>query len=148
MPYLEPRSESYWLPARQSLSDGGSWSVKFLSSLIYLMISDCEPLASFCKDFPIKSTIVLALSSSMQGMMVVGSGSQFYWKSPYNARSRISWSVREGRSGTLEMEKLANNRRMRNLLIKFINRLYIVPHKLLRSHINANGLDELLNTSI
>jgi len=41
-----------------------------------------DPFAAFSRTVPIKSTIFLAVASSMQGTIVVGSGSLFCSKSP------------------------------------------------------------------
>jgi len=47
--------------------------------------SETDPLAAFSRISPMKTTILWAVASSMQGTMVVGSGSLFYSKSPLSA---------------------------------------------------------------
>ena len=130
MPYLSPRASNSLLPSRQSLTDCGIVSPNFLIKSTRLIKSVTDPLAAFSRTVPMKPTIFLAVSSSMHGTIVVGSGSLFYSKSPFNPCWRISLLVKHI-VDTNKMAKIANildiNNRLYILLI-YIN-LYIKPIK-------------------
>jgi len=59
------------------------------------MRSLTEPLAAFAKAEPIKSTIFLAVASSMHGIIVVGWGSLFDSNAPFNPCWRIYLLVKQ-----------------------------------------------------
>ena len=123
IPYLRPRASNYLFPSRQSLTDWGISSPNFLIKSTRLIKSPTDPLAAFSRTTPIKSTIFLAVSSSMQGTIVVGSASLFYSKSPLRPCWRISLLVKH----IVETNNIA-----KMLRILVINRLYInlkMPHK-------------------
>jgi hypothetical protein len=97
IPYFKPRASNYLLPSRQSLTDWGISSPNFLIKSTREIKSLIDPLAAFSRRTPMKSTIFLAVASSMHGTMVVGSGSLFCSNNPFNPCCKISLLVKVGR---------------------------------------------------
>lgn len=129
IPYLSPRASNYLLPSRQSLTDCGMVSPNFLIKSTRLIKSLTEPLAAFSRTVPINWTIFLAVPSSMHGTIVVGSGSLFYSKSPFNPCWRISLLVKHIVE-TNKMAKIVN-------ILDINNRLYIL---LMSNYLNIRTL--------
>lgn len=128
MPYLSPRASNSAFPSRQSLTDCGILSPNFSMRSFKPIKSLIDPLAAFSRIYPAKTTILWAVSSSIHGTIVFGSGSLFCSNSPFKVCWMISLSVNE----KAEIVSMANNK------IYFIRRLIINIKPCTKSLIN-NG---------